>query len=110
MLGHLTQQGVTGRLSWSWWTVASPRPLPARSAGTTTSCARSGATTSSRCSAPSGTLGASSCPRPPRTLPPSCEVVREHHHLGDRLAPGRLHRDHPAPPVTGTCSACAPAP
>jgi transposase len=33
-------------------------------------------------------------PRPPRTLPPSCEVVREHHHLGDRLASGRLHRDH----------------
>jgi len=32
-------------------------------------------------------------------LPPPGEVVREHHHLGDRLAPGRLHRHHAAPPV-----------
>jgi hypothetical protein len=38
--------------------------------------------------APSGTPGASRCPRPPRPLPPHGEVVREHHHRGDRLAPG----------------------
>ncbi len=27
------------------------------------------------------------------------EVVREHHHLNDRLAPGRVHRHHPAPHI-----------
>ena len=32
--------------------------------------------------------------------PPAGKVVREHHHLRDRLAPGRLHRNHTAPPVT----------
>jgi hypothetical protein len=63
MLEHLTQQGSPGDLSWSWWTVGSPRPLPVRLAGTTTSsCAGSGGTTSSRCSALSGTLGASGSP------------------------------------------------
>jgi len=41
-------------------------------------------------------------PRPPGTLAPPGEVVREHHHLGDRLAPGRLHRHDAAPPVTRT--------
>jgi hypothetical protein len=30
---HLTQQGAAGDLNWSWWTVVSPRSLPARSAG-----------------------------------------------------------------------------
>ena len=53
-----------------------------------------------------GTKGAKrarrSGPRPPRPLPPAGEVVREHHHLGHRLAPGCLHHDHPAPPVTRT--------
>jgi hypothetical protein len=30
---------------------------------------------------------------------PVGEVVREHDHVGDRLATGRLHCDHLAPPV-----------
>ena len=34
-------------------------------------------------------------------FPRAGEVVREHHSLSYRLAPGRLHRDHPSPPVTG---------
>lgn len=47
-------------------------------------------------------LASRSRPRQPRTLPPAGEVVREHHHLGDRLAASGRHRDHPAPPVTRT--------
>src|SRR5918997_2948742 len=39
-------------------------------------------------------------PRPARTRPPTGDVVREHHHLSDRPAPGRLHLDHPASTVT----------
>jgi hypothetical protein len=63
MLEHLTQQGVTARLELVLVDRGSPRPLPARSAGTTTSsCAGSGGTTSSPYSAPSGTLGASRSP------------------------------------------------
>jgi transposase len=38
------------------------------------------------------------CRGRPRPLSPLGEVVREHH-LGDRLAPGRLHRHYAAPPV-----------
>ena len=38
-------------------------------------------------------------PRPPRPVPATGEVIREHHHLRDRLATGRLHRLHPAPPI-----------
>jgi hypothetical protein len=37
--------------------------------------------------------------RPPRPVPATGEVIREHHHLRDRLASGRLHRFHPAPPI-----------
>jgi hypothetical protein len=45
MLEHLAQQGSPGASNWPWRTVGSPRPLPARSAGTTTSsCAGSGGT------------------------------------------------------------------
>jgi len=44
-------------------------------------------------------LARRSRPRPPQPLPPTGEFVREHHHLGHRLAPGRLHRNHAAPPV-----------
>ena len=40
-------------------------------------------------------------PRSPRLVSPPREVVREHHDLGDRLVPGRLHRHHAAPPVPG---------
>jgi hypothetical protein len=39
-------------------------------------------------------------PRPSRTVATPGQVVREHHHLRDRLAPGRLHRHLAAPPVT----------
>jgi putative transposase len=39
-------------------------------------------------------------PRPAGTRAPTGEVVREHHHLSDRLAPDHLHRDHPASPVS----------
>src|SRR5690349_10098131 len=46
-------------------------------------------------------------PRPPGALAPVGEVVREHDHLGNRVAPGRLHRHDVAPPVPG---ASAPAP
>ena len=60
MLEHLIEQGVSRRLELVLWTAASPKALPARSAGTLTlSCAESGGTTSSRCSAPSDTRGAS---------------------------------------------------
>lgn len=34
--------------------------------------------------------------------PPSCEIVREHHHFSYGLAPSRLHRDHPSSPLTDT--------
>jgi hypothetical protein len=49
--------------------------------------------------------------RPPRPLPAPGEVVREHHHLGDRLAPGRLHRHHAARAPTGgeAMLICAPS-
>lgn len=101
MLEHLTRQGVTWRLE----LVMVDRGVTAAAAGTlgrfqASRCAGSSGTTSSRCSAPSGTPGESRPPRPPRTLPPSGQVVREHHHLGHRMAPGRLHRHHTAPPVT----------
>ena len=39
-------------------------------------------------------------PWPAGTRPPTGEVVREHHHLSDRLAAGGLHRDRPASPVS----------
>jgi putative transposase len=102
MLEHLTRQGVTGRLELMLVDRGAPKPLPASSGDTTTStCAASGGTTSSRCSAPSRTPGASKSPTAASTLPPTGEVVREHH-LGDRLAASGLYRDHPAPPVTRT--------
>src|SRR4051812_42542270 len=60
---------------------------------------RVGGTTSSPPSAHPACLACRGRPRPPWPLPPPGEVVREHHHLGDRLAPGRLHRHYAAPPV-----------
>ncbi len=59
ILEHLTRQGVTNRLALVRWTAVSPRSPPAT---TTLRCAESGGTTSSRSSAPSGTLGASRSP------------------------------------------------
>lgn len=49
-------------------------------------------------------------PRPSGALPPVGEVDREHDHLGDKLAPGRLHRDDSAPSVPGTSAAASSCP
>ena len=51
---------------------------------------------------PSDTPGGSGRPRPPGAFPPVGEFVREHDHLSDGLAPGRLYRDDTAPSVPGT--------
>ena len=110
MLEHLARQGVTGRLE-----------LVLVDRGVTAAAARD-TRPRPRPRGPPGRVGRQAAglpphparlarrgrPRPPRTLPPAGEVVREHHHLGDRLAPGRLHRDDAAPPVPGT-SAAAPS-
>ena len=103
LVGGGGHEGVTNRLELVLLDRVSPRPPPARSAATTTSrSAESGGTTSSWCCAPSGTPGASRSPTDASDAPPPGEVVREHHLLGDQLAPGRLHRHDPAPPVTAT--------
>jgi hypothetical protein len=99
MLEHLTQQGPPGDLSWSWWTVGSARPLPSARAAPRPGDAPGRVGRQAAGAAPHpAPLARRGRPWPPRTLPRSCEVVREHHRLGDRLAPGRLHHDHPAPP------------
>ena len=105
MLEHLERQGVTGRLGLvrvdrggerGCCTHARPAPRPR---GPRLGCG----TTSSRGLPPHpARLARRGRPRPPRTLAPPGEVVREHHHLGDRLAPCRLHRDDTAPPVPRT--------
>jgi len=111
MLEHLTQQGVTGRLE----LVLVDRGVTAAAARTLgkhhdLELRRVGWDDKQpvfrpirhawRVEVAHGRLGRS------RRLAKSFE---RHHHLGDRLASGRLHRDHPAPPVTGTCPACTPA-
>ena len=104
MLEHLARQGVTGRLE-----------LVLVDRGVTAAAARTLGRRPRR-RGPPGRVGRQAAglpphparlarrgrPRSPRTLPPPGEVVREHHHLGDRLAPGRLHRHDAAPPVTRT--------
>lgn len=59
-------------------------------------------TTGSRCSGPSGTLGASRSPTAASAAPDARRRrFREHHQPGHRLAPdrNRLHRDHAATPL-----------
>ena len=104
MLEHLTQQGVTDRLE-----------LVLVDRGVTAAAAQ-GPRPGPRPRGPPGRVGRQAAglpphpprlarrgrPRPPRPLAPAGEVVREHHHLSDGLAPGRLHRHHVATPVPGT--------
>jgi hypothetical protein len=104
MLEHLTRQGVTGRLE----LVLVDRGVTAGAARTLgrrhdLEVRRVGWEDKQPVFRPSGTparLAGRGRPRPSRAVPAAGEVVREHHRFGDRLAPGRLHRDHPAPPVT----------
>ena len=101
MLEHLTEQGVAGRLDLvlvdrgvtrgrrghagpSPRSRGAPRRVGRQAAGVPFHPAR---------------LAGRGRPRTPRPVPSTGEVVREHHHLRDRLAPGCLHRDHPAPPI-----------
>jgi hypothetical protein len=85
--------------------LASPRPPPTLWAASMTSSSAVSAGTKAAVVPPyPARLARRGRPRPPRPLPATREVPREHHHLRDRLAPGRLHRHHPAPHVA--CSGC----
>lgn len=59
-------------------------------------------TTSNPCSAPSSTHGESRSHAAALAAVTNSPSRREHHHIATRVAPGRLHRDHPASPVTCT--------
>jgi putative transposase len=100
MLDHLRRQGVIDRHE----LVMVDRGVAAAAARALgrhhdLELRRVGWNDSSRCSAPSGTLGASRWPTAGSDVHAGWRRRSRTAPLSDRLAPSRLHRDHPASPV-----------